>query len=421
MTIIKTLLKKGLFHIMGSTFVNKIIGFITNVAIVKILTKTEYGVFSSAFNTYTMAALFSGFGIANGILYFCSDKEKKEKRLAYYDFSLKYGIISDVLLMIVLIIYGAYGPVGIMNTRKYVVFLSALPLVAYVQNYFSMVLRTRKENVKYSRLLNINSFSYAVLAVIGSYMWGIYGTITGRYLAFLITAIIGAFYCRPYLEFSKLSYKLMKNERLDIIKYSLANGAISALNSILYMIDVWLIGYLIADAEVLASYKVATVIPEHMTFIPSCVAIVFFPMFVEQSGNVEWLHKNIKKLYKSMVALSGAIAMVMIIAAPLIIRILWGNQYVDAVLCFKILAISFFFLSSFRILTTNILVAFGKMKFNLVVSLIVGVLNIILDIVLIYYYGSIGAAVATLIISILASALSVPYLMRYLVFLKKKE
>ena len=387
MTLIKTLLKKGLFHIMGSTFVNKIIGFITNVAIVKILTKTEYGIFSSAFNTYAMVALFSGFGIANGILYFCSDKEKKEKRLAYYDFSLKYGIISDILLMIILVVYGLCGPVGIVKSRKYVVFLAALPLAAYIQNFFSMVLRTRKENVKYSRLLNINSFSYAIFAVIGSYMWGIYGTIMGRYLAFLLTAIIGAFYCRPYLEFTKLSYRLTRKEKLNIIKYSSANGAVSALNSILYMIDVWLIGYLVADAEILASYKVATVIPEHMTFIPSCVAIVFFPMFVEQSDNIEWLLKNIKKLYRSMVALSGVIAMVMIIASPLIIKILWGNQYVDAVLCFKILAISFFFLSSFRILTTNILVALGKVKFNLVVSIIVGVLNIMLDIVLIYYFG----------------------------------
>lgn len=420
MAVIKSFFEKGLFHIMGSTLVNKIIGFITNIIIVRILTKTDYGIFSSAFNTYAMVALFSGFGITNGILYFCSDKERKEKRLAYYDFSLKYGFISDIFLALILITYGLWGPVGISDSRRYIVLLCALPLASYMQNYFATVLRTRKENIKYSRLLNINSFSYAVFAVIGSYIWGIYGTIAGRYLAFLLTTGVGVLYCKPYFNLSKLSYYLTKDEKFSIIKYSAAGGAISALNNILYMIDVWLIGFLVADTEILASYKVATVIPEHMTFIPSCIAIVIFPMFVEQSGNSEWLLKNIKKLYKSMLAISGIITLLMFIASPMVVNILWGEQYADAIPCFRILSISFFFLSSFRILTTNILAALGRVKFNLIVSIIVGISNIVLDIVLIYYLGSIGAAIATLMISILASALSVPYLVKFLVFMKRK-
>lgn len=418
MAVIKALLEKGLFHIMGSTLVNKIIGFLTNVIIVRILTKTDYGVFSSAFNTYAMVALFSGFGITNGILYYCSDKEKKDKRLAYYDFSLKYGFISDIFLAIILIVYGLWGPVGISDSRKYVVILSALPLASYIQNYYAVVLRTRKENIKYSRLLNINSLSYAVFAVIGSYMWGIYGTICGRYLAFLLTALIGAIYCKPYLKVSEAFHDLTRDEKFNIIKYSAAAGSMSAFNNILYMIDVWLIGFIVADTEILASYKVATVIPEHMSFIPSCIAIVIFPLFVEKSDNIEWLLMNIKKLYKSMLVLSGVIATVLIIVSPFMIKILWGEQYADSISCFRILAISFFFLSSFRILTTNILAALGKVKFNLIISIIVGLANVILDIVLIYYFGSIGAAVATLIISILASALSVPYLVKYLICMK---
>ena len=72
METLKGLYKRGFFHILGSTFLNKIVAFLANIAIVRILSKNDYGVFSGAFNVFFIVFLFSGLGIANGILYFCS-------------------------------------------------------------------------------------------------------------------------------------------------------------------------------------------------------------------------------------------------------------------------------------------------------------------------------------------------------------
>ena len=63
MEAVKGLYRRGFFHILGSTFLNKIVAFLANIAIVRILSKNDYGVFSGAFNVFFIVFLFYGFGI----------------------------------------------------------------------------------------------------------------------------------------------------------------------------------------------------------------------------------------------------------------------------------------------------------------------------------------------------------------------
>ena len=112
-----------------------------------------------------------------------------------------------------------------------------------------------------------------------------------------------------------------------------------------------------------------------------------------------------------MIATGAGISAFLIVMAPVIVKLLWGDVYSDAVPCFRILTISFFFLASFRTTSTNILLGLNKPGYTLLVSILSGITNIILDIVLTVRYGSIGAAFATLIVTVVASALSFPYVL----------
>ena len=94
--------------------------------------------------------------------------------------------------------------------------------------------------------------------------------------------------------------------------------------------------------------------------------------------------------------------------------LLWGPNYLDGVPVFRVLAISFFFLGTFRSTSTNILQALGKVKFNLIVSIVAAISNFILDYFFIKNYGIMGAATATLLVTVIASMLSFPYLMKQL-------
>ena len=70
---IKVLLRTGFFHIFGSSVINKIIGFLSSVVLVRILTKPEYGTFTYAWNIYSIVILFNGMGIEYGTLQLSSE------------------------------------------------------------------------------------------------------------------------------------------------------------------------------------------------------------------------------------------------------------------------------------------------------------------------------------------------------------
>ena len=83
--------------------------------------------------------------------------------------------------------------------------------------------------------------------------------------------------------------------------------------------------------------------------------------------------------------------------------------------------VSYFFSGSFRVLFGNILFIIHKVKVNLIIGIIDALANIVLDIVLIRKWGSVGAAYATLIITILSSLLSGIYLFSYFAKAKKQS
>ena len=94
---------------------------------------------------------------------------------------------------------------------------------------------------------------------------------------------------------------------------------------------------------------------------------------------------------------------------------MYGVEYLDAVVPFKILTVNYFFSGTFRAIAGNLLVTQRKLGFNTFVAILSGVLNVIADVIFIMNYGSVGAAVATLSIVVLCSILNTVYLIVTLV------
>ena len=90
------------------------------------------------------------------------------------------------------------------------------------------------------------------------------------------------------------------------------------------------------------------------------------------------------------------------------------QEYLDCVSIFIVLAIGYFFTASLRIPGGNVLASLGKIKVNFYITVAMGLFNIIADVVLIYWMGSIGAAISTLSVFLLSGLVSNLYLYRYL-------
>lgn len=173
--------------------------------------------------------------------------------------------------------------------------------------------------------MNLNSVFYLVFGATGAYFWGIGGTIAGRYLAYIISNVIGHSYCKNYRAV-KLGGKLTRDQYLDITKYSLKAGITSALNIILYRIDVAIIAVVVANVSVLASYKTGAALPENVNFIPQCIMVYYLPIFIQNLKDVKWIKRKVKEIYLFAGGISLLIGLVMIIFAPQIVLLLWGAR-----------------------------------------------------------------------------------------------
>jgi len=183
----------------------------------------------------------------------------------------------------------------------------------------------------------------------------------------------------------------------------------------LYLLDTFLIGIIIQSEIVVASYKTATLIPFALNFIPISVMTFAYPYFAKYKNNKTLVKEYYLKMQRYLFLLNLLISISLIAFAPFIIKVVFGPEYLDALVPFRILSLGYLVAATFRIPSGNVIASLGKIKINFYNSIISGGANIVLDIILIKFYGSIGAALATVLIFIISSIISSIYLRKYLI------
>lgn len=400
---IKKLYQTGFFHIFSTNIINKILLFCNGIFIVKVLSKESFGIYSYSQNLLSLFLLFSGLGINNGLLQFASGSDEIERE-DIFRFTLKLGVMINIVLIGIIILYCKVGNFKIEEGRKILFYMAGFPIFTIIVDSFFTYWRAELKNKEMSILSTINTISTVIFIIIGGYLYDLQGVILGKYIGFIIVVVVIIKYTtlekiESYLLKTKLTFKLKK----EIVKYSLAAQINNSIISFVHMIDIFSIGLLIGDKYILASYKVANIIPFGLEFIPHSIMIYIYPYFVKNNKKKEWIKKNYKKVMLILLIMNFFIVGFALIFGKLIIFNIFGQEYIDSIKIFQVLCIGYFFTGTFRVLGANILFTLGKPKFNIYSSVIACISNIILNYLLIKIYGSIGAAYATVIVFIIWS------------------
>mgnify|MGYP001198582096 CR=1 FL=1 len=408
---IKSIIEKGFFHIFGANVLNKIIQFANGIILVRLLTKEQFGLFSYAQNILMLFLLFNGLGVNSGMLQFGSETEDINKKNTFFHYGIKIGFTFNIFISIIILLFTTMFTLKVDDARPILKLMFLLPLFMFVLETIQIYLRSSLENKKFALLSNLNTFALFLCNVTGAYYFKVIGVVIFQYVAFGISIIIGLYLIKNsiigILKASELDSSLKK----DFLKFSLIQLFNNAISQMLYIIDIFIIGIIIVDETVIASYKTATLIPFALNFIPMSIMTFIYPYFAKNNKNKYWIKTNYLKLMKYLFVGNLFLSLFLILFAPLIITTLFGEQYSDAVVPFQILSIGYFIAATFRIPAGNILVMLREVKFGLYLSIITGVLNIILDIILIKFYGPIGAALATVSVFIFTSVIGVTYLL----------
>lgn len=414
---IKAFAKDGLFHIFGSSVLAQVCGLISSMVVIRALPKTDYGFYVSANNVYSYLAVFIGLGLTSAVIQFCSERISEQRKGAIYRHSLILGGFGNVgLLLLIVCLSYAEEACGNYQVAYYLRLMAGLPFAVYANSYLQTVLRVKLKNRAFSYANIIYSLFTLVGNIVFTRLIGIAGLILTMYLANLAAAAKCAISLRGESFFAQISSKqnrLPEGDKSEITKYALTCALTNFSSTALILLDVTCLDITIGSYEVLADYQVASTIPAACAFVPSCLMTFFYPKLVDAFSNSKEAGRlEVKRLTKIFLAVNGTVYGILAFCAPFIIFVAFGEKYVNVVAVFELLSVNYFFYS-YRVLFGNVIASIKHVKINLLLSIISGLLKIALNLLLIHLLASMGAALATVLVTAFIDVLSYAYLQRF--------
>ena len=408
--------KNGLFHIFGSGVLAQVLGLVSAVVVVRALPKADYGYYTLANNLYSYLAIFFGLGMGSAALQFCSEQVSDGRKNAVYTFALTRGSGFNLFLAaVILLLAGFKRATGDGETARYLSMMCGLPMVVYLNNFFQIVLRVHCENILYSRV----NMAFSVAVVIGNilftFLFGVPGLILATYTANLLAAGLGAFFLQKREFFSSLKRRerLEWENKYEITKYALLCAVTNFASTMLVLLDVTCLDIVLEDPTVLADYKVASTIPSACLMIPSALITYFYPKIVwNYSADAPNFPGYIRRMLGLFTAVNFVVFLGLMVMAPVIIWLIYGEKYMNVLPIFRVLSLNFLIYGSVRLLLGNVIAAMKKSEVNLAIAVASGILNILLNLTLIPRLGSVGAAIATVCVSISVSLMNCLFLRR---------
>ena len=395
----KKVFDRGGVHILSANLVNKFLAFISISVIVRVLSKSNYGVFGYSYNLLEFFILFQGLGLSNGVLQFCSETSDLQRQQGIAVFALKVGTVFNIIL-IFLGLFFSYIYNFKVNSATYVFrSIVGLLLFIYITAWGEAYLRAKSMNKEYALLINISSVLILLFSITGAYFLGLFGYISGRYIGSVGILIFLSYFLKDDIcMLFRTNVRSIENvEKKEILKYSIVCMVTNAVSQSLYLADIFVIGIVSPNSIVLADYKVATQIPFALYFLTRSIVTFIYPYFAKNRLDFNWLRSNSLKLLISNFILNLCIGLFLFLCARSVIAIVYGEKYITIIPIFRILIISYITSTSLRIPIGNILGMLRCVKYNLISSIFFGLINIVFNYYFIKSMGAIGAAWSTLL------------------------
>ena len=397
---IKVLINKGIFYILAGNIINKFTVFFGSIVLVRLLDKKTYGELTYIENLYGYIYILAGLGLANAVIRYIILAKEREKQAGIYSFLIKKGTFYNILLLVsftfVLLIY--HHPKEFESVKYLcIIYILILPFqfLIDVNLWTERAFFQNKRYMLYSCLLSI-------IAVLGKVLGSFKGDLITIILLFLSVYIVVAvliLICTKNKYFNRIKIenpnkKTKKEIKIFSFQYMLTNS----LWSIFMLNDIFFLGRILKNPEIVADYKVAYVLPGTLALLSLSIGVFVTPYFIKHEDDKKWIRKNYWYTLFATVGVMGiATVLISIFARPIIVLI-YGKDYLSIIPIMKKLLIVVFINNGFRYTTANLLSAVGKIKGNMITAVLGLILQILLNFILIPIYGSSGAAYSNIIV-----------------------
>lgn len=393
---LNSLFHTGFFHILIGSSLVKLIGFVSSIVIVRLVTKEAYANLAYADNIYAYIDLFSGLGLAYAILRFSSTKNDNKSNISYVNEAITIGSVFQLFVTLVVVTIMYLSSVPFEESFELSLALIAYPVLSNIylslQNYNRSMLKNKVYVISGIAM----SISFLTLSIGAVIYFNIYGVIIARYIGLIIGLIIAS---RNYLSAKPLKKipKIDSAQKKAFYIMGLSMMISSMFSMLMPINEMFLLNNIVKDEIITANYKVAVMIPSQLGFITGAFMIYYFPLIaLLKPGKAAYI--KVKKIGILIMIVIISLSLIGAIITPTIFNFIYGDKYSDAIeftyLFWGVYAIN----SGLRMVPLNLLPAFGFLKFNVIMSLVSSSFHFIIAYFLIKRFGIYGAAYSLIIV-----------------------
>ncbi|MBI2508153.1 flippase [Candidatus Woesearchaeota archaeon] len=398
---LKTILKGTKIIAFGIIF-SKIFGYIYRIIAAR-AGIYEYGLLSIGIAILGLLTSVSLIGLGDGLLRYVSfykGKEDYARIKSMLGFSVKIVSIISIFLSIIVFIFSKWLAINLFHDQELNIiiklFAVIIPFNSLREIFFKIVRALQKvEYEVYSKHIieNVTKVSLSfIFTFLGYRLFGL----TVAYIISIFLSFIAAFYF--------LNSKVLKQKDEEIVSLSLNKELLvyslpllfsTLIFSVILWTDTLMLGYFTSPQET-GLYNAALPTSGLMFMVPLIMLTLFIPVLTEiysQSKN-----EVFKSIYIIITKWIFSINIILLsffcLFSSQVLSILFGRAYVEASASLIILSLGYFVgyaMSS----TQDILMIHKKTKTIFLNSMIMMIINLILNIYLIPIYGINGAALAT--------------------------
>jgi len=401
----------GVVIAMVGMFLGIVLQFITRLLIARYGLEVNYGIFSLALAVLTFGMMLASMGLHQGatryIAYARSKNNAVEVR-SVISISLLLVVAASVIIGLALFLSAEAVAVNIFHSRDLTtplqIFAIGMPFFALI-NIFASLFRgfDRAEPQVYFQYVMLNTL-FVIFLLVVTFGGLPFVTVFYAYLAALvITCTASVVYTVKKLPEPIVFRAADVSTSKQLLAFSLPLLGTAMLLTITLWTDTLMLGYF-KTPDLVGLYSAAYPLAQFIAFPLSALMLIYIPVattLFSQDLMAE-LRKNYVSLTKWLVSLTAPVFLVLCLFPEAVLSIFFGASYTDAALALRILSASFFLVNIFGPGTAT-LIALGKPRFVMWVTLAGATVNVVLNIILIPPLGIVGAAIASAISFILGS------------------
>lgn len=393
-----TLAVQGSITFLGNIS-GKVLGFIFVAVATRLVTPSEYGIFTLGLSIVMFVQGFASVNIYRSVDYFVpqflSDSEygKAKKTLQNV---LIIGTVTSILGSIVLLLTKE-RLATLFNEPAIAAVLPMFLFLIPLQTIFQLLIASFNsiKKMKYRAVMKdiIDPLTRILGAVVLVSMGvGLFGLIGGYLIGLTLAVICGTAFLIYEIDWLRNTKTTTISSR-SLISYSLPLVLAGVIYSIVGQIDYFAIGYFLGSAPV-GQYRVAYLLAVNLVIVLAAFTPVFKPMVAESKSDTELLERNYQLATRWVTMFTLPAAITLILAPKVYLSILFTSQYSVGSAAVVALTIGYLFNASFGP-EGMVLEGLGHTRLTLFNTVVLVGVNGILDILLVPQFGILGAGIAT--------------------------